>query len=160
MTTYQAVREGENNTVTIDKYAILDEDNVPTPDSFNTYQEAEDVAKGMSKPCAVVEQHYEFTDSDLCWTSTGADTWPPKYTSNREYEVGELIKFDDPEKTFALVVRIDENQGTIVWTEPMQCAEDDEWTLIEAIDFHGPIKHIHQPGTHEWEVVDGKAVKR
>jgi hypothetical protein len=62
----------------IRRYIILAVDGKQlTECEYETLNEAIDVASNVPGPPAVEERTYAFEDSDLAWTSTGDNTWPP-----------------------------------------------------------------------------------
>lgn len=61
---------------TIRKYVVVDTKGNEDGQEFDTLQGAiESIV--TDEPLAVVERIYEFADSELAWTSTGDETWPP-----------------------------------------------------------------------------------
>ena len=57
---------------TIERYVLVGRDGYEQDYEFDSYDEAVDAA-GDDK--AVIERHYEYTDSELVWTPDGSDTW-------------------------------------------------------------------------------------
>lgn len=60
----------------IRKYVVVDADDQEGDYEFASFDEAREAAVKQGQS-AVIVRVYEYSDSELCWTSTGADTWPP-----------------------------------------------------------------------------------
>lgn len=58
----------------ITRYVLVDRNDHEQDHEYDHYQEAVDAAGAQF---AVVERHYEYTDSALVWTPNGKDYWPP-----------------------------------------------------------------------------------
>lgn len=63
----------------IEKYVIVDADDNEDDRVFDTLDEAKDNAP-TDQPCAIIARIFEYADSELVWTSTGANIWPPRRT--------------------------------------------------------------------------------
>lgn len=59
----------------ITRYVLVNRDDVEQVYEYEQYQEAVDAA---GPDHAVVERHYEYSDSELVWTPNRSPTWPPK----------------------------------------------------------------------------------
>lgn len=59
------------------RYIVVDADNEQVRSDWEDYDDAETAAGRLEQPTAVVEREYTFSDSQLIWTSTGDDFWPP-----------------------------------------------------------------------------------
>lgn len=60
----------------IERYVIVDENDQEDDYTYNTFAEAHAAAATRGR-CAIIARIYEYTDTELVWTSTGADVWPP-----------------------------------------------------------------------------------
>lgn len=67
---------------TISRYVIVNDQDHEEDHEYDSYDEAEtDASARVAKHherLAIIERQYEYTDSELVWTSTGADHWPPR----------------------------------------------------------------------------------
>lgn len=64
----------------IEKYGIHDKDDEMVGDLYDTLDEAR-AAVPENEPWAIVAYQFEFDDTDLVETSTGANHWPPEKPS-------------------------------------------------------------------------------
>ena len=62
------------------RYGIYDAEDVKLED-HQTFEEAKRIAEKNGR-YAVKEETYEYTDSRVCWTPDGSDTWPPPAKSD------------------------------------------------------------------------------
>lgn len=60
----------------IQKYILVDRNNVEDDYEYDNYLEAYNAAKRRNM--AVVARVYEYSDTELIWTPNGSDVWPPK----------------------------------------------------------------------------------
>lgn len=70
--------------MSVNFYQLVDKDENPLGGLRDTYSEAQDMAEFYAKrqePVAIIEYQFEYSDSELVWTSTGDDTWPPERTN-------------------------------------------------------------------------------
>lgn len=75
------------------KYVIVDAQDVSEDYEYDTLAEAEETAAKRDEPVAIIERTYTFEDSELVWTSTGHDVWPPPKTGTCRHCGGD-IEFD------------------------------------------------------------------
>lgn len=61
----------------IHRYVIVDANNVEENGDYDTLHEAKAVASKRQEPVAIIDCTYVFDDSELVWSNTGDDTWPP-----------------------------------------------------------------------------------
>lgn len=59
----------------IRRYILVDRDDNESDFDFDNYQDA--LAAARAADSAVVAHIYEFNDSELVWTPTNDDRWPP-----------------------------------------------------------------------------------
>ena len=64
------------------RYVVVNEDDTEDDFEHENLAEAIEAASGR-EPCAVVMRTYAYDDSELVWTSTGAETWPPDSEKSR-----------------------------------------------------------------------------
>ena len=60
----------------IQKYVLVDSDDVEQDWEYDTLREAENAAQDRGN-LAIIARTYEYSDSELVWTPDGSDTWPP-----------------------------------------------------------------------------------
>jgi hypothetical protein len=68
----------------IEKYVLVNGDDESEDFEFDDADEAIAAAFKRDEPVAVVARVYVYDDSELVWTSTGADVWPPQPTKDDE----------------------------------------------------------------------------
>lgn len=66
----------------IRKYVIVDANDNSDDAEYDTLQEAIEACV-TDEPLAVVERVYTYDDSELVWTSTGDNVWPPSAAGDR-----------------------------------------------------------------------------
>ena len=68
----------------IERYVIVGEDDQPIDSVvYDTMHEAI-AAAPTDEPVAVIAYEYEYAGSELVWSSTGEDFWPPPAESEAE----------------------------------------------------------------------------
>lgn len=65
----------------IRRYVLVPFDNCETDHEYDTFDEAQTAAVKWSEPVAIIARIYTYDDSELVWTSTGHDQWPPPQTA-------------------------------------------------------------------------------
>lgn len=58
----------------MERYVVVDKQGLEADCEYDTMQEA--IAVAQPYGYAVIERHYEYTDSELVWTPNGEATWP------------------------------------------------------------------------------------
>lgn len=66
---------------TISRYVIVNDQDHEEDYEYEDFDKAKEDAETREEKgerLAIVERTYEYSDSELVWTSTGADRWPPR----------------------------------------------------------------------------------
>jgi len=67
--------------MTIERFIVVDSNGETIAEDFDTYDEARSFTHkfyGSDQRVAIVARIFEYSDSELVWTSDGSNSWPPK----------------------------------------------------------------------------------
>lgn len=69
----------------IERYVLVNGDDVSEGFEYGTASEAIAEASKRDEPMAVMARTYVYDDSEVVWTSTGDNTWPPE--DDKTYQI-------------------------------------------------------------------------
>lgn len=67
--------------MSISFYQVVNEKEDPIAGLQDDFKDALEWAERQDEPTAIIEYKFEFSDTELVWTSDGGTRWPPERTN-------------------------------------------------------------------------------